>query len=73
MDVTTTNFDPLLEMLRPGAFWVCLAVLAATFAALLGDGIIRAAIWLAGLPERRRRARLELLRQIIRDWNRPEE
>lgn len=67
-----TNLDPLLEAIRPGVFVVFSCAIAATFGTLLADGLIRAGSWIAGIPERRRQARLDLLRAVIRDWNQPD-
>lgn len=66
--MTITNLDPLLQALAPGAFWVIIAAIGAVLAVILYDAGWHAGVWVAGIPERRRKRDLDQLRQIIRDW-----
>lgn len=62
------NLDPLLDAVRPGVFLVFASAIAAVFAAVLAEQVVRTALWISGLPERRRRAHWQSLHCIVRDW-----
>ena len=66
------DLDPVLETFAPGIGVVFGCLMAAVIAAVLADGLIQAGTWIAGIPERRKQRHVDVMRQIIREWNEPD-